>query len=102
MDVGAKAVLHQQLIEAAAAGAAIVISSSDADELAAICQRVLVCRDGRVAADLHGGEVSAGAISRECLLGSNTRPGTPSTTKLPQPGASSTRGFLDQGRSADT
>ena len=69
VDVGAKAVLHQQLVQAAAAGAAIVISSSDVDELAAICQRVIVCRDGRAAADLRGTAVSAGAISRECLLG---------------------------------
>jgi ribose transport system ATP-binding protein len=69
VDVGAKAALHQQLVQAAAAGAAVVISSSDVDELAAICQRVIVCRDGRAAADLRGGGVSAGAISRECLLG---------------------------------
>ncbi len=59
VDVGAKAVLHQQLMAAAAAGAAIVVSSSDVDELAAICQRVIVCRAGRAAADLRGGEVSA-------------------------------------------
>lgn len=90
VDVGAKAVLHAQLVQAAAAGAAIVISSSDVDELAAICQRVIVCRDGRAAADLRGGEVSARAISRECLLGSVS-----ATT-----GASSGRGFLDQGGSA--
>lgn len=70
VDVGAKAVLHGQLVRAAAAGAAIVISSSDVDELAAICQRVLVCRDGRVGADLHGHQVTVRAISRECLLGS--------------------------------
>ena len=70
VDVGAKAVLHAQLVQAAAAGAAIVISSSDVDELAAICQRVIVCRDGRAAVDLRGGEVSARTISRECLLGS--------------------------------
>ena len=95
VDVGAKAVLHAQLVRAAAAGAAVVISSSDVDELAAICQRVIVCRDGRVAADLRGGEVSAGTISRECLLGSPSRP------EGSRPGASST-GFLDQGRSAGT
>jgi ribose transport system ATP-binding protein len=91
VDVGAKAVLHAQLVQAAAAGAAIVISSSDVDELAAICQRVIVCRDGRAAADLRGVEVSARAISRECLLGSVS-----ATT-----GASSGGGFLDQGGSAD-
>jgi ribose transport system ATP-binding protein len=70
VDVAAKAVLHGQLVRAAAAGAAVVVSSSDADELAAICQRVLVCRDGRVGADLRGRQVTVRAISRECLLGS--------------------------------
>ena len=67
VDVGAKAVLHRRLVEAAAAGAAVVISSSDVDELAAICRRVLVCRQGRLAADLHGDDVTVRAISRECL-----------------------------------
>jgi ribose transport system ATP-binding protein len=101
VDVGAKAVLHAQLVQAAAAGAAIVISSSDVDELAAICQRVIVCRDGRPAADLLGGEVSARAISRECLLGS-----APATSRA-SPGAfpataSPTGGSLDQERSPGT
>ena len=67
VDVGAKAVLHRRLVEAAAAGAAVVISSSDVDELAAICRRVLVCRQGRLAADLHGDDVTVRAISQECL-----------------------------------
>lgn len=71
VDVAAKAVVHGQLVRAAAAGAAIVISSSDADELAAICQRVLVCRHGRVGADLRGSQVTVQALSRECLLGSD-------------------------------
>jgi ribose transport system ATP-binding protein len=75
VDVGAKAVLHRQLIEAAAAGAAVVISSSDADELAALCQRVIVCRNGQVGADLRGGQVTVRAISRECLLGTGERAG---------------------------
>jgi ribose transport system ATP-binding protein len=78
VDVGAKAVLHAQLVQAAAAGAAIVISSSDVDELAAICQRVLVCRDGRVGADLRGDQVTVRAISRECLLGGVPPAGTAS------------------------
>ncbi|MCW2909144.1 MAG: Monosaccharide-transporting ATPase [Actinomycetia bacterium] len=98
VDVGAKAVLHRQLVQAAAGGAAIVISSSDVDELAAICQRVIVCRDGRAAADLRGGEVSARAISRECLLGSaSPNHGVSSTTGVPRPGASPGRVFPDQG-----
>jgi ribose transport system ATP-binding protein len=96
VDVGAKAVLHQQLVLAAAAGAAIVVSSSDVDELAAICQRVIVCREGRVAADLRGDEVSARAISRECLLGS----ASPASASLAS--ASPERASSAEGGTADT
>ena len=67
VDVGAKAELHRQLLSAAEAGAAVVVSSSDVDELAALCHRVLVLRDGRVVADLTGPNVSVGSITRECL-----------------------------------
>jgi ribose transport system ATP-binding protein len=101
VDVGAKAMLHQQLVQAAAAGAAIVMSSSDADELAAICQRVIVCRDGRAAADLRGARVSARAISRECQLGRASPPGA-SSSGASSASASPPRGFLDQGGSANT
>jgi ribose transport system ATP-binding protein len=67
VDVGAKADLHRQLLRAAGNGAAIVISGSDADELAAICSRVLVFRSGRIAAELTGPEISARAISSGTL-----------------------------------
>jgi ribose transport system ATP-binding protein len=102
VDVGAKAVLHAQLVQAAAAGAAIVISSSDVDELAAICQRVIVCREGRAAADLRGVEVSARTISRECLLGSAPPASGASPTSASPASASPAGGFLDQERSAGT
>ena len=52
VDVGAKAELHRQLIEAAENGAAVLVSSSDADELAALCRRVLVLRNGQIVTQL--------------------------------------------------
>jgi len=67
VDVGAKAELHRQLLAAAGEGAALVVSSPDADELAALCHRVLVLRDGRVAAHLTGVDVTAANISRQSL-----------------------------------
>jgi ribose transport system ATP-binding protein len=54
-------------LRAAREGAAIAISSSDTDELAALCHRVLVLREGRVAACLTGSRVTAAEISRACL-----------------------------------
>jgi ribose transport system ATP-binding protein len=67
VDVGAKAALHRQILAAAANGAAVVISSSDVDELAALCHEVLVVRNGRIVARLRGDEVTVAAISHESL-----------------------------------
>ncbi|HEY6494377.1 MAG TPA: sugar ABC transporter ATP-binding protein, partial [Trebonia sp.] len=67
VDVGARAALHQLIISAAAGGMAVVISSSDADELEAVCHRVLIMRDRRIAAELSGTDATSSNISRECL-----------------------------------
>jgi ribose transport system ATP-binding protein len=57
VDVGARAELHDLLRAAAAKGTAALIGSSDFEEVAAICNRVLVVRDGAVRAELTGDEV---------------------------------------------
>lgn len=67
VDVGAKAQIHEHLLEAAQAGAAILISSSDADELVALAQKVLVLRHGRVVRELVGVDITVANISRESL-----------------------------------
>jgi len=67
VDVGAKAEIHRQLSAAAAAGKAVVISSSDVDELASLCSRVLVLRNGRIAATLEGTRLTASAVAAECI-----------------------------------
>jgi ribose transport system ATP-binding protein len=69
VDVGAKAVIYHHLVAAAAEGACVVVSSSDSDELASICHRVLVLRNGRVAAELVGAAVSTKNISAEVIGG---------------------------------
>jgi ribose transport system ATP-binding protein len=67
VDVGAKADLHLEILRAARDGAGVAISSSDTDELAALCHRVLVLQEGRIADHLTGNRVSAAEISRACL-----------------------------------
>jgi ribose transport system ATP-binding protein len=64
VDVGAKADLHRELVTAAQDGAAVVVSSSDLEELADLCDRVLVIVDGRISAVLHGAELTEGNITR--------------------------------------
>lgn len=67
VDVGAKAELHNALFDAALAGAAILISSSDADELVATCDRVIVLRSGRVVETLEGDEITVHSLTRAAL-----------------------------------
>jgi ribose transport system ATP-binding protein len=43
-----------------------LVSSGDHDELAAICHRVLILRDGRVVRELSGDAVTAKAIASAC------------------------------------
>jgi ABC-type sugar transport system ATPase subunit len=56
VDVGARADIHQALREVAGEGAAVLLFSSDVDEIVSVADRVLVIRDGRVVADLAGSE----------------------------------------------
>jgi ribose transport system ATP-binding protein len=67
VDVGAKADLHRELVTAAQAGAAVVVSSSDLEELADLCDRVLVIVDGRISAELAGDALTEGAITRRFM-----------------------------------
>ncbi len=50
VDVGAKAEIHRLIRSMALDGAAVVVVSSEADEIMALSDRVMVMRDGRVAA----------------------------------------------------
>jgi ribose transport system ATP-binding protein len=65
VDVGAKDRIYALLREAAAAGTSIVMASSDLQELEAVCGRVLVLRDGRIAAELEGKEITADRMFAE-------------------------------------
>ena len=54
VDVGAKAEMHALIRSTAAAGAPVLICSTDIDELASLCDRVVVFHQGRVSAELAG------------------------------------------------
>jgi len=58
IDVGAKAELHDLLDELAVNGLAILLISSDLEELVNGCDRVVVLRDGAVIQELTGREVT--------------------------------------------
>ena len=67
VDVNAKALLHQQLVAAADEGLATVVASTDYDELASLCDRVLIFRKGRIAEELTGSDVTVRAITHACV-----------------------------------
>jgi ribose transport system ATP-binding protein len=54
VDVGARRDLERAIGRAAEAGAAVLLASLDASELASMCDRVLVMREGRLIAELAG------------------------------------------------
>jgi len=54
VDVGAKADIHRLVDEAAEAGTAVLVASTDHEELVRLCHRVLVVRRGRVVDELLG------------------------------------------------
>jgi len=64
VDVGAKASIHTLVRSAADQGAAVVLASSDDEEIEDTCDRVLVLRDGRLAGELVGDEVSMETLGR--------------------------------------
>jgi ABC-type sugar transport system ATPase subunit/ribose/xylose/arabinose/galactoside ABC-type transport system permease subunit len=57
VDVAAKAEIYRHLGELAAGGAAVLVVSSDFEELIGLCDRILVVRDGVVVEELGRGEV---------------------------------------------
>jgi D-xylose transport system ATP-binding protein len=63
VDVGARAEIKRVWSELRAGGRAIIIASTDAEELVDICDRVLVFRRGAIA-----GELSRAELSEEGLL----------------------------------
>ena len=64
VDVGAKSLIHARLRDLAESGVAVIVISSEMPEVIGLSDRILVFRNGGVAAELdnHAGEVSQEAI----------------------------------------
>ncbi len=67
VDVGAKASIYRHIAGAAADGMAILLTSSDNEELVHMCDRVLVLRGGTVAAELAGSSLTEERLVAETL-----------------------------------
>jgi len=75
VDVGAKKDIFERLVRSAIAGTSVVIASAEYEDLAHLCHRVLVLRDGVVAAELDGDSLTEARIVEESYAPSAT-PGT--------------------------
>jgi ribose transport system ATP-binding protein len=70
VDVGAKAAIYRVLHDAAEAGMAILVASTDFDELASLCNRVVVLKAGRVNGLVSGTELSGHRLLEQCYVSS--------------------------------
>jgi ABC-type sugar transport system ATPase subunit len=62
VDIGARQALYEVLREQAERGLAVLVCSSDVQDIVATCTRVLVLRDGVVVRELQEDQISTGAI----------------------------------------
>jgi len=64
VDIGAKAAVHRLLDEALSAGLAVLLISSDFEEIAGVCRRALVFVRGAVTAELSGPALTVAGLTR--------------------------------------
>jgi ribose transport system ATP-binding protein len=62
VDVGTKHDIYELMMELVREGKSLLFYSSETEEMARLCHRVLVMREGRVAAELAGASADAEAI----------------------------------------
>lgn len=64
VDVGARAEIYGLVQRAVRAGSVALVASSDSEELAAICDRVLVLRRGRIVGEIPRDQLTSNRIER--------------------------------------
>jgi len=60
-------------VRAAAQGRVAICASSDHDQLAQLCDRVLILRRGRIVTEISGDELTKARITEECLRSGRVR-----------------------------
>ncbi|WP_210494112.1 sugar ABC transporter ATP-binding protein [Microvirga antarctica] len=63
VDIAARETIHQAIIEAALKGVAVLLASSDLDEIEALSHRILVVRQGRISQELPRGTARGALVS---------------------------------------
>jgi ribose transport system ATP-binding protein len=68
VDIGARSQIYQRLRAAAIGGMAVVVASVEYEDLANVCDRVLVFRDGQVVSELAGGALTYERVVEQCFM----------------------------------
>jgi ribose transport system ATP-binding protein len=66
VDIGARMEIYDLLRRAAGEGCVVVVASTDHEQLAALCDRVLITRSGAVVHDLDGAAITKNTITELC------------------------------------
>ena len=69
--MGTRVQIYAALRAAASSGTSIVCASSDAEQLAEICDRVLVFARGRICREIAGAELTKDGIAEACYASIN-------------------------------
>ena len=73
VDIGARGEIHRLIRDLAAKGMAVLVISSEPDELPDLCDRVLVMAEGRIVRELAGERVTRKAIIEASYAASEER-----------------------------
>jgi ribose transport system ATP-binding protein len=72
VDIGARLQVFETITQAAAEGMSVVCASSDYEQLATICDRVLVFHGGQIMCTLVGDEITKDRITEQCYMSART------------------------------
>ncbi|MCC3270828.1 sugar ABC transporter ATP-binding protein [Arthrobacter gengyunqii] len=74
VDVMSRRDIYQSLRSSAAEGCGVLVASSDLDELAELCDRILVLVDGRIVAEFNPAESGRGALAAAVMSAGSAHP----------------------------
>ena len=82
VDVGTRQQIFATLKAAADKGASVICASSDADQLAEICDRVLIFARGGICAELTGADLTKDRITEACYASVSLGPVNTTTSSI--------------------
>lgn len=83
VDIGSRRTIFRLIKDAAAAGAAVVLFSTEYADLANLCDRVIIMRHGRQAAELGRAALSEERIVALCMMNDRPARSGPDAAALP-------------------